>query len=146
MNILKDRWPQFKQELPTFLYLSILQIWINFNFPPLVRLPSPWNIVVPILLSVFCVVSYLFILAFPDAVSFIIDDILSLANQTPNPVLFKRLYIAFLALIYHAMYFFMWYKNYYGMSNSWYIILYVFYATIFVLLYRAIARYRNRAS
>lgn len=146
MNIFKARWPQLKQELPTFLYLSIFQLWINFNFPSFVKLATPWNIMVPIVMSVFCILLYFFIFAFPEVTSPMVDDALRFADFTANPAFFKRIYVGFFLLMYHVMYFFMWYKNYYGMSDRWYIILYGYTIIVWVLMYRAIARYKNKNS
>ena len=41
MNIFEGRWDQFKQELFSILFLSLLQIWWSFNCPIFVRLGTP---------------------------------------------------------------------------------------------------------
>lgn len=151
MDIVKNRWPQFKQELLTFIYLSTIQVWINFNFPTFIKQVHPFNIIIPTLLSIICISIYLLILIFPETLSFIIDDtlnsaeyLLSSASQTSNPLLFKRIYIGFLVVLFHAVYLYNWHRNYYGLPNIWYIILYVHSISIFILIYKAFQRYKNK--
>lgn len=141
MNIFKGRWPQLIQNLSTIIYLSIVQIWLNFNFPAHSRLGSPWNIIVGIMASIACLLAYISVFAFPEKYVTLFN--LEFFDDSSNPILFKRIFTGFMLAVFHITSLYLWHIDYYGLTNTWYIILYANNSTALILLYRAIKRYKN---
>ena len=144
MNIFKGRWPQFKQELPTILYLLIIQIWLNFNCPFVRWFPYPWNLIVASALCVICAFLYIYNFVFPEKYAPLVN--LEFLDDFPNPTFFKKLFWAWKLFVATVVYLFMWKKDYWHMSFAWYLLCYLHYIVTIFLMYKAIKRYQNNFS
>lgn len=134
-------WIQCKKELPIFVYLSVIQIWLNFNFPAFNRLGSP---VVQVLLSIVSVGVYLHVILFTERYVKYID--MSFLDDFPDPALVKNIFKAGMLFVLHVSYLYLWLINFYGVASIWYLILYVHWAITFLLLYNAISSKRSLES
>lgn len=139
MNIFKDRWPQFKEEWPTLAYLTVVQIWLSFNWPVFVRLGSPFNIVVPVLVSIACTIFHTYVLLFPECL--VRQMSLEFFDDFPDPVFFKRMHRAFMVAIFHLVYLYMWYIDCYRMPTIWYFVSYVYSVITYMLIYNAVKKH-----
>lgn len=138
MNIFQERWPKFKQELFPILFLSIVQIWWNFNFPAFMRLATPWYIMVAICSSIVSTVliMYAFLCAKTYPRRFNAE---SLDKQSYDSI-FKNFDKICLILVAHITILLMWYNDVYGMSNLQYFLFYMYGFMMFALLHRAMNR------
>ncbi len=138
MNIFEERLPKLKQELWPILFLSIVQIWWNFNFPGFMRLQSPWNIIIAFCSSIAstALIIYAFSCVNKHTRRFNAE---SLEKQSYD-FIFKNLDTICLALVAHIAIFLIWYNDVYGMSNQQYLLFYVHGFIMFVLLHRATKR------
>jgi len=144
MNIFeKERWSKFKQELIPIIYVSTFQIWWNFNFPPIIRLGTPWSTVLGLSLSIVITFVYIFTFSFADKYASQFNlEYLDGAPEPYGPILKKIERIGLIAIAHISM-FFVWYNDLYGMSNIYYALCYAYCLTGFVLMARAINRPKN---
>ena len=139
MNNLNKHWSKFKQELLPIVYVSAIQIWFLFNFPPrFMRLGSPWNVILITLQIIIAVSCTIFIFSFADKLEPFIS--LKYLDAFPHAQTFKMIQRIWLLAIFVIGAFFVWYKDFYGMSNMGYLLLYSFWIITFILLYRAAYR------
>lgn len=138
VNTDKSRYFLFKQKLPILIYLSIIQTWLNFNFPAFIRLGSQCDIPMKVMISIAVMLIYLTILIFPEHYSSLIN--LAFLDDFPNPHLFKHIFRGLMLLAFHALYLYFWYIDYHQVSNTWYVILYAHYIIKFILIYQLICK------
>lgn len=144
MNSLKEKLHQLKQELIPLLYISIIQIWWNFNFPAFKRLGSPLNTLVGIGMSIISTIAYISIFIFPEkhAPSFNLEYL----NNAPNKSFLKQIHRIALTLFLFCTMFVFWYKDLYQMSNTYYILCYVHWIIVFLLIAHTISRYNQQSN
>lgn len=130
MNISKYHWAKFKQELIPLVFLSTLNIWWIFNFPPYIQLGNPWTTIVRIIACIIVTMLYLFLFVF--------------ANQKTSMFYSEYPYGNFSRIMniltFHLVFFFAWYKNMYTLSNLYYVLLYISILITFTLIARAANR------
>ncbi len=141
MNISQERWSKFKQELLTIIFISTIHIWWIFNFPAYMRLGSFYTNILGICMGIFGVILYAFIFSYPKkcvaCLKFEQIDT-ELCGYTFKKVM-RILIAAFVAILLLIL----WYKDFYRMPSIYYILLYIYYVTFFVLLFRAANRQPN---
>jgi hypothetical protein len=135
MTILQGCWRQFKQELPALLYLSIVQTWLNFNFPAFNGLESSFNVAAVILLSILCILVYSYAFIFPENYAQIIN--LGFFDDAPDPLFVKDVFRGLMCILFNSVFFYMWYVNYYRVSDIWYVVSYIHFIVTAALIYRA---------
>lgn len=142
MNIFEGRLSQLKQELLPLLYLSLVQIWWNFNFPAFVRLGNPLSYIVSVSMSIISTLAFISVFLFPEkyAPSFNFEYL----DAAPNASILKKIHSIWLIIVINFSMFFLWYKDFYGMSNTYYILCYTHWIITFVLIAQAIDRYNNK--
>lgn len=139
MNISQERLSKFKQELIPILYLSIVQIWWSFNFPPFIKLGAPWNTMLGVIISIVCILLYMYMFTYADTYA-------PMFNLGYSPKLdrigriYKNIERAWIIAIAHISLFIVWYNDLYGMSNAYYVFCYVNLIITFVLMARAVNR------
>ena len=141
MNIFEGRWSKFKQELPSIIFLSIIQIWCVFNFPLFIRLGSPWSVIFSVFVSVISVIVCIYMFSFSDKYALLIN--LDYLNNAPYGHILKnitRIWFITIAMIAHVVMFVVWYKDFYHMPSIYYAIAYIYCVMFFVLLFRAAKR------
>lgn len=141
MNIPKNSRARFKKFFPEFLLFIALQILLNYNFPAFVRLGSPLNIVVEALVSVACVVVYAHLFLFPENYIRLIN--LEFFDDFQDPILFKSIFKGLMLMVCQVSWSYLWYIDYYNMSNEWYIILYSYYTFAFLIIRKVIKASRS---
>ncbi len=126
MNTFNTRWLRFKQELPSIVCLSTISVWWCFHYPLYMRMQTPWNTLVPLGVSILGVACIIYLFSFMDklAPSFKLDSI----KVTTQVIVFS------------AVMFFAWHRNWLGMSNIHYAIFYAYCFITFALIYRAAYR------
>lgn len=135
MNIFEGRWPQFKRELFAILLLSITQTWWFFHIPMYTKHGVPFCVLVS-LIGVGCCIA---VFIFPEKYTYM----LPVSNQS----LAKTISIGFISIV---MMFFVWKKNFYGISgthreiNRHYILTYAYFIVVCALMYKAVKRYNNK--
>jgi hypothetical protein len=131
MNISAERWTNFKQELPAILILSIMQVWMVFNFPSYyARLGSPWSTLFMVAISFIGIVCISFIFVFSERV-------VRFSYKSPVDYLLKNMSFACFFAMMNISILIAWYKDFYDMPNTYYVIFYGYYLLFFVLLARA---------
>ena len=138
MNISKDRWLNFKQNLPTLIYLSIVQTWLNFNYPVFIRLGNPLSILITVLLSILCIAIYTYVFVYPENLSRQMN--LEFLDDFPNPIFAKNLFNFLYFGLGYLFYLYLCSKNFYNVDGIWYVVWYVHYVVTFILIYRAVNR------
>jgi hypothetical protein len=138
MNILAERRSKFRQELIPIIYVSIFQIWLNFNFPAFIRLGSPWNSIISLIMSIACIIIYIFIFSYADTYASYVN--LEYLDEAQNPSTLKNIERGGLLIVAHIGLFFAWHKNLYSMADMLYVLCYVHCFIAFILLYRAVNR------
>jgi hypothetical protein len=140
MNISRERWAKFKQELNSIIVVSIFQIWWNFNFPAFMRLDDSMRFILGISMSV--ISTFVFIYVFSSADKYAPYYNLEGFNEGPEEYrdIFKNIYRIGLIALTHIVIFYIWHNNIYGMSNLYYAILYAHCLISRVLIAKAINR------
>jgi hypothetical protein len=135
MNIFQGRWCQFKQELPALLYLAIVQTWLNFNFPAFNGREGFFSVVILTLLSILCILVYSYAFIFPENYAQIIN--LGFFDDAPDPLFVKDVFRGLMCILFNSVFFYMWYVNYYRVSDIWYVVSYIHFIVTAALIYRA---------
>jgi len=140
MNIFKNRYSNIKQNCISIICVSAVQIWFNFKFPAFIRRGTFLHIIFGVTASIITTFVCLYVFAYPERYKSFVD--LEYLDDAPEQYrqLFKDLHRALLISVIIAASFYFWYTDYYGMSNTWYIILYAYWFTAFALMIRAIKR------
>ena len=138
MHISKDCWLNFKQNLPTLIYLSIAQTWLNFNYPIFIRVGSPLYIFVTALISIACIAIYTYLFMYPETLSSQMN--LEFLDDVPNPILVKNIFKFLYFGLGYLFYLYLCSTNFHNVDGIWYVIWYVHYTVTFVLVYRAVTR------
>lgn len=136
MNELVNRWSKFKQELPSILYLSVTQIWWNFQFPAIIRLGTPSSTIISITLSVLTTCFYIILFLDRDKYAAQMDCDFLINNSISYRSFSK--WIMLTAACFTML--FVWYIDFYHMSNMFYALFYTHCFIAFVLFYRAVYR------
>lgn len=108
------------------------------------RLGKPLSAIVSLGLSILCTLGYIIIFTRVD--SFFNLNYLDYLDEAPEPygVILRDIYKVLLILTNIIAMFVLWYKDYYGMSNTWYALLYTYWLVAFLLIFRAKYRHTNR--
>lgn len=138
MNPFACFWPKFKQELLPILFLSLVQIWWNFNFPFFMRLGTPWNSMTAICSSI--VSTALIIYAFSCVKGYPRRFNGDGLEKEPYDFIFKNIDRICFAIVANTGMFFIWYNDVYSMSNLQYFLFYAYGFIMFALLHRAMNR------
>ena len=138
MHISKNRWLNFKQNLPSLIFLSIVQIWLNFNYPVFIRLGHPWSILLAILSSIACIFVYVYAFAYPETFSRQMN--LAFLDDLPNPTLIKNIFVYLYFGLGYLFYLYVCSINFHNVDGRWYVIWYAHFVIAFVLIYRAVKR------
>ncbi len=145
MNNLNGRWSKFREELLPILYVSAIQVWWLFNFSPkFMRLGSPWNVILITIQTITAISTTIFAFSFADKLPRFIN--LEYLDAFPHAQTFKMIQRMCLLASFVIGVFFVWYKDFYGMSNMGYFLLYSFWIITFILLYRAAYRVPSESS
>lgn len=137
---IENRWIRFKRELPSLIYLCIIQTYLNFTFPVFVRLGKPLNIFYPAFLSLLCIFIEIYFFVFEDKLFTIITQ--EHYDNAPMPLRdnLKKAERFFLIIVLQIVFFFLWYYDFYKMHSVYYFI-YYFHGIIGIyLMVRAIKR------
>ncbi len=132
-NTFTDRWPKFKQELIPIVCLSIIQIWLNFNFPFFGRWEAPWDTLLTINACVIGVIGLVYLFSFAD-------KHFTWHKLPPNAHVVRKIERTLPIIMFHFAWFFMWYKDSHNMPNIYYPLIYLNCLLMFALLYRAANR------
>ncbi len=144
MNIFKERRSTLVNELPSIVYLSVVQLWWNFNWPSYVRLGYPLSLIVGIALSILMVP--LIVDMFTDIESY--SDMFSLKflDDEQHPEMIKKIFHMCMLIIFNGWFLYLYHIDFFGMSH-WYYLLFMLHCKIWiVLLYRAYKRNRDKTS
>ena len=131
------RWSKFKQELMPIIFVSAIQIWWSFNLPA-TRLEDSFGVFLALIRSIVGVLSTIYIFSFADTFSPYFN--LDYLNEAPYSSIFKEVETAILVAIAHLIMFYVWYKDFYHVSNALYVLAYIGCLITFLLFYRAIHR------
>lgn len=140
MNISKKRWFKFKHELPSVLYLCIIQIVLNFTFPPFSRLEFPLSTIFPAILSLVTTCCYIQLFSHPEKLARRVN--LEYLDDAPVNLryIFKAMERIGFIIIFHIGSFFAWYYNIHDIQGIYYIIYYLHSLIACILIYRAVKR------
>ena len=139
MGDFDGRWSKFKQELLPIVYVSVIQLWWLYKFPPtFLQVGAPWDAVILLGQSVTAIICTVFVFSYADKLKPFAN--LEYINSFPHLQTFKTIQRASLLIAAIIGAFFLWYKDIYHMSNTAYILLYLFWGFTFALLYRAAYR------
>lgn len=116
------------------IYLAISQVWLNFNYPAFMRLGSPFNIIVPTILTILCFNVYFIVYKFPHS----FFSLFTFLNDFPP--MYKKLFIILFVAYIHVLFLYIWHKDYYAATSLFYFVLYVHCLVTFILINRAIAQ------
>ena len=136
MASFKSRWARLQQNLPAFVFVLIVQIWLNFKIQPFIPLQSPFDIAWKIVISVFCILVYLQIILFPEYYERMVT--LAFLDDFPNPQLAKKIYRIGMLMVVSATLLYFWHIDFYRVTDAWYVILYSHFVITFTLIYRII--------
>jgi hypothetical protein len=143
MNISRERWAKFKQELNSIIVVSIFQIWWNFNFPAFMRLDDSMRFILGISMSVISTFIFIYVFSFADKYA----PYYNLKGFSEGPEeyrdIFKNIYRIGLIALLHIVMFYVWWNNLYEMSNFHYAIFYTDFLITFALIAKAINRPKN---
>ena len=134
-------WSLYKYELFPLLYLLIIQTWVTFNFPAFIRLGNPWYWIVSTSLSLFGIITYIFLILFPERLARSYNA--SFLDEAPDASTFKKIYNAIRLLIAIAITLYIWHIDYYRMSNIHYIILFTHYIIVYLFIMQRMKRYNQ---
>ena len=141
MNIFTDRRLNIKHNLNAIIYLSIVQTWLNFNYPALIRGGSILDIGFTSFASIACVFLYLYVFMFPEIYLPLVN--LEFLDDFPNPNFVKRLFKLLLFVVSNATYLYLCSINYHGVQNIYYLLWYIHCVATFTLIYRAAIKNKN---
>lgn len=141
MNIFKNCWFPFKQNLPTILYLSFVQTWLNFNYPAIIKLGSSLTLLSSAVISIVCIIVYTYVFLFPEKYAPLVN--LKFLDDFPDPILYKGIFIGLLLFVFNSTYLYLWYIDYHHASDAWYVVWYAHYVITLMLMYRAVKNYKN---
>jgi len=135
MNILSWRWSRFKQELPSIICLSSIQI-LEGLFSP-----APMNIKINFFLrSIIGIVLIIHLFSSMDkfAPFFRLEHI----ESTPyaSALTSKKNFVSTLITVFFIGSFFTWYFDFYRMPNSYYLFCFATWILTFALVYRSAHR------
>ena len=134
--------PKLKQELFPVIILSVSHVWLTFQFPPYLRLGTPWSYIVCALVSGISII--VCVIAFSLANNCISYLNFESFDQWPLPQLFAKEFKLLTKLSIIASYFmimaFYWYIDFFRMSHFYYVVLYAHTTMCFLLWYRAVYR------
>ena len=133
MNLIR-----LKRELPSLIYLSIVQTYLNFTFPVFIRLGKPLNLIIPLALSIFCIFIYVYLLGFSKGlVGFHHQEHF---DNAPTEIRDKlKIYEnIWLIIIAHLMLLYTWYYNIYNIHSIFYLIYYLHSFITILLIGRAV--------
>lgn len=125
MNIIN--WSKVKQELPSIFLLSAFEVWWSLNYQSHFYFGKIGSFLT-------CILS-IALIAFLFSIAESFEEMFSSFKDEKK--------VAFLLAAPFVLGLF-WYKDFYHMSNIYYIILYAYYALFLYLFYRA--AYRNASS
>jgi hypothetical protein len=135
MILSADRWLQFKRELYSMIFISIIHIWWCFNFPPINRAGAPLNIIISISSSVIGVLMYAYMFTYPEKCFPKWDN--SYLENTPSGKQLKIFRLIFVILSGNVGAFIIWYKDVYRMPTIFYGFSYIYCCITFALLWKA---------
>lgn len=137
----KTRWPQVRKKLPELLYVAIVQTWFMMRFPTIVTLASPFDIIFKIGISIlaFCMCFSIFVFPEDYASALTLEHL----DNHPYPEFTKRITFAMQLVFAHVGFFLLWYKDYYGVSNTAYALLYAHCVILYFLIYKAVWESKN---
>lgn len=141
MNRIVDRrWTRFKQELPSIVCLSTIQIWDAFNFPDRMNLEAPWNSLFFVARSALGIFFIVYLFSSIDKFAPYIK--LKHIKDTPDcpASTSKKIFLTVLITTFTVAIFSAWYINFYGTSNMYYVFSGASLLLIWALLYRAAHR------
>lgn len=141
-NFYEARWSEFKHEIFPLLYFFTVQAWYHYNFPFYVRLGMPLSIIVCTITYASGVFFYCTMFLFPEL--YAPQYNLVWLDDSPDPVLFKKIFRTLMVLIIGNIWFYVWYADYYGMSGINYILLYVHWIVNLIFMARIMNRYNKR--
>ena len=131
MSKLDKRWSRFKQELPSIIFLSAIQIWWCFNWPIFIRLGAPWSTILAVSMSIIGVIVIIFLFSSMDTIARGFNK-LAPAN--------KKFIITTQIIVFSVGMLLLWYMDLFGISNIQYALFFAAYFLTFVLIYRAMYR------
>lgn len=136
MNLIR-----LKRELPSLIYLSIAQTYLNFTFPVFIRLGKPYNLIIPFFLSIFCIFIYIYLLGFSKGlVGFHHQEYFNdVPNELRNKI--KLSEKIWLAIIGNLTFLYMWYYNIYNIHPIYYLIYYLHSFITVLIIGRAVKGY-----
>lgn len=141
MNIDGKRRARFKQNLLAILYLSVIQTWLNFNFPAFTQLGSPLSDLLKVIMSIMFIFGYIMILVFPhDHVRSINLEFL---DDFPDPILFKNIFKVLMLIVANATFIYLWYTDFHRVPSKWYFIWYVHSVIALFIIHRSVRSYKN---
>lgn len=142
MNIFKGRWAQFKEELFSILYLSIVQTWWCFKFPAFQRLGTSLSIILGIISSIFGILIYIYVFVFPERYSMLYN--LEFFDDAPNAHFIKRVISRWNITLSLIVMFYLWYIDFHGMSNTYYVLCCGHWIIAYLLFIQCMERYNQR--
>lgn len=137
-NAFKERLPKFKQELPSIIFISAIQIWWCFNYPLYTRLGTPWNTLLGVGLSIVGIIACIYIFTFADKMASVFNFD-SLAKY-PYSDMLKKVIKIYLIACFHFGIFIIWYNDFCHLPHLYYVLSYINFLIIFVLFLRAMNR------
>lgn len=137
MNILEIHLPKWKQGLPAILFMSTIHIWWCFNFPAYIRLGGQHSNILGIGMSILGFALYSFIFSQPEKIVSCLK-FEQIDTELWGPL--KYVMRIFLSVFLSILLLVAWYKDFYRMPSIYYVLLYIYYLTFFVLLFRAAQR------
>lgn len=139
-SIIREIWHKSNRELTSILFLSGIQIWLNFHFPALMRLGNPLHVILATCMSIFSTCAYIYYFAFPHKIAGLFN--LEYLNDYPESLKYflKNFQRVLLIIMGHVGMFLTWYYNIYSMPTLYYGIYYANFLTAAILFIRAARR------
>ncbi len=129
---IKEIYNNLKPNFIPFIYVCNAQMVLNFTFPPFIRWERPFNIIIPIIVTIICVIIYIHSFAFPA--KHIEDFELKIEETTPRlDKIYKLLHI----FLFHMAFIYIWYKNPFDLTNWLYFTYYLHFIIVHALILRA---------
>lgn len=145
MNILKERWPQIKQEAFPLFYLCLVNTWLSFQCPLFLKSAGGFSsTIASILVSIIGILCSIYIFVFPEkcAPSINFEHLDNFPYGNILKIIQRGIFIA--AMVVTML--FAWYTDFYGMSNTHYVLWYGHWVISFVLIIQAMDRYNKQQS
>lgn len=129
------------KELPSVIGISVIQIWLCFNFPAFIKLGGIKYYLMSLITSASAICACFYAFTFPKEYVRLVN--LDMFNNFPNPDLSKTIFKVLMQGIFHTTILYLWYIDFHRAHYTWYVVWYAHSILSLVLYYNAVQRYQN---